>query len=145
MALPPRFFGCKFRIRYSLFDYPVSYILNISETGGSGSGAGIQHILEQHSKEFAKYEPQQLAELAEASTSLGLRVGSHGRGTRSRPIFGLFFYGEPIAIAVQVGSNGSVVSMNPYALEKVIKKNPHHGSVNELFTILRRSHSWPIA
>ncbi|PYI16940.1 hypothetical protein BO99DRAFT_404674 [Aspergillus violaceofuscus CBS 115571] len=115
------------------------------ETGKAGpGGSGIQHILEQHSKEFSKYEPQRLLELAEASTSVGLRVGSEGKGTRTRPVFGLFFYGEPVAIAVQVGSNGFIVSMNPVTLAKVVKKNPHHGSVNELVAILQRSHSWPI-
>jgi hypothetical protein len=83
-------------------------------------------------------------ELAEASTSVGLQVGSQGRRGRARPIFGLFFYGEPVAVAVQVGSNGFVVSMNPSTLDKVVKKNPQHGSVEELVAILRASHSWPI-
>jgi hypothetical protein len=123
----------------------ASNLLYNSETGSTGPrGAGLQHILENHSKEFTKYEPQQLMELAEASTSIGLRVGTHGRGTRTRPIFGLFFYGEPVAIAAQVGSNGFVVSMNPVGLEKVVKKNPQHNSVNELVTILQSSHRWPI-
>lgn len=124
----------------------VSHVPCYSETGNTGPrGAGIQHILEKHSKEFAKYEPQQLVELAEASTSVGLYVATHGQGTRTRPIFGLFFYGEPVAVAIQVGSNGFVVSMNPVTLEKVIRRNPRHGSVNELVAILQRSHGWPIA
>ncbi|KAJ6024734.1 hypothetical protein N7540_005531 [Penicillium herquei] len=115
------------------------------ETGSTGHrGAGLQHILEHHSQEFAQYEPQQLVELAEASTSVGLRIGTQGRRARTRPIFGLFFYGEPVAIAVQVGSNGFVVSMNRSSLEKVVKSNPRHGSINELIAMLRASHSWPI-
>lgn len=123
-----------------------SHVPWYSESGNAGPrGAGLQHILERHSKEFAKYEPQQLVELAEASTSVGLHVATNGRGTRTRPILGLLFYGEPVAVAIQVDSNGFVVSMNPVALEKVIRRNPRHGSVNELVTILQRSHSWPIS
>jgi hypothetical protein len=48
-----------------------------SETGGKR--AGLQHILKDHGKEFKEYHPQQLTELAEASTSIGLPMGVQGR------------------------------------------------------------------
>jgi len=57
-------------------------------------------------KNSKKYQPEQLTELAEASTSIGLPMGIQGKKGRSRPIYGLFFYNEPLAVAVQVGSNG---------------------------------------
>ncbi|KAJ5727371.1 hypothetical protein N7493_005191 [Penicillium malachiteum] len=104
----------------------------------------IDGLASQTFQKFAQYEPRQLVELAEASTSVGLHVGTQGRRGRTRPIFGLFFYGEPVAVAVQVGSNGFIVSMNPSNLEKVVKSNPRHRSINELIAILRASHSWPI-
>ena len=84
-------------------------------------------------------------ELAEVSTSIGLPLGVQGKRRHSRPIFGLFFHGEPLAVAVQVESTGIVVSMNPMALDKVVKKNPHYGSVNELIALLEKSHKWPTA
>lgn len=83
-------------------------------------------------------------ELAEASTSIGLPMGIQGQRGRSRPIYGLFFYGKPLAVAVQVGSNGFVVSMNKHSLEELTRRNPQHGSVQELIALLQRSHSWPV-
>jgi hypothetical protein len=112
-----------------------------SETGDSK--AGLQHILEGHSKEFEKYQPEQLTELAEASTSIGLPMGIQGKKGRSRPIYGLFFYNEPLAVAVQVGSNGFVVSMNKKSLDDLVGKNSQHGSVEEVKKLLEESHSWP--
>ncbi|OKP04274.1 hypothetical protein PENSUB_6761 [Penicillium subrubescens] len=110
-------------------------------TGNTGPrGTSLQHILEQHSKEFAKYEPQRLVEFAKASTSVVLYVSSLSRGTRTRPISD-FFYTEPVTVTVQVGSNGFVVSINSGALEKIVKKNLQHWSVNELAKIRQRSHS----
>ena len=83
-----------------------------SETGNSK--AGLQYIL---GEELEEYQPQQLTELAEASTSIGLPMGVQGKKGRSCPIYGLFFYNEPLAVAVQVGSNGFVVSMNKKSLD----------------------------
>ena len=119
-----------------------AYFCLFSETGTSR--AGLQHILERHSREFASYEPAQLLELAEASTSIGLHIGNQGRTGRSRPIYGLFFYGKPLAVAVQVGSNGFVVSMNPQSLADLARRYPQHGSVQELITLLQNQHSWPV-
>ncbi|KAL5364543.1 hypothetical protein BJX96DRAFT_168368 [Aspergillus floccosus] len=126
--------------RVSCIDGLVSQTLWI-ETGSKR--AGLQHILEQHSKEFSHYEPQRLMELAEASTSIGLPLGIQGKRGHTRPIFGLFFYGEPLAVAVQVGSNGFVVSMNPVGLEKLVRRNPQNMTVRQLVTLLQQSHQWP--
>lgn len=118
-----------------------------SETGKAGpGGAGLQHILEQHSKEFREYEPRQLVELAEASTSIGLHMGIQvqARTSSTRPIFGLMFHGKPLAVAVQVGSNGFVVSMNKRSLDELVKENPRHGSVDELVKKLQSMHKWPV-
>lgn len=111
------------------------------ETGNDK--AGLQHILAEHSKEFENYEPQQLMELAQASTSIGLPMGIQGKKGRSRPIFGLFFYDKPLAVAVQVGSNGFVVSMNKKSLDAVVAANSHLGSLDEVKQLLEQSHSWP--
>lgn len=113
-----------------------------SETGNRR--AGLQHILEEHSREFSRFEPQQLTELAEASTSIGLPMGVQGNARRGRPIFGLFFYGEPLGVAVQVGSNGFVVSMNQKSLDQQARLNPEHGTLSELKALLERSHHWPV-
>lgn len=84
-------------------------------------------------------------ELAEASTSIGLPLGVQGKRGHSRRIFGLFLYGESLAVAVQVGSDGFVMPMRPMALDKLVKKDPQHGSVNELIALLEKSHRWPTA
>lgn len=105
--------------------------------------AGLQHILEEHAKEFAEYTPERLTELAEASTSIGLPMGIQGKIGHARPIFALFFYEQPLGVAVQVGSNGFVVSMNRKGLDQLVQKNPEHGSVEKLKELLQESHSWP--
>jgi hypothetical protein len=109
-----------------------------SETGGKR--AGLQHILKDHGKEFKEYHPQQLTELAEASTSIGLPMGVQGR---NRPIYGLFFYSEPLAAAVQVADNGFVVSMNRKNFDSVAEQNAQHGSMEEVKKLLEESHGWP--
>lgn len=107
-------------------------------------GSGLQHILEKHSKEYGTYEPQQLLELAEASTSIGLRLGASGKGATARPIFGLFFYGKPVGVAIQVADNGFIVSMNPYEISRAIKKNPNFASEEEVVEVLKKFHCWPV-
>ena len=83
--------------------------------------AGYQHMLN-HADEFEQIgiTKDQLSEVAEAATTVGIPGGQQGKkGKRlGRPIFGLFFYGEPLAVAVSVGSNGFVVGMNRSSWEK---------------------------
>ncbi|KAI9924193.1 hypothetical protein ASPWEDRAFT_42625 [Aspergillus wentii DTO 134E9] len=125
----------------------ISYIEDLEsrilwvETGNER--AGLAHILKRHLGEFEEYDSDKLLELAEASTSVGLPMGIQGKIGRSRPIFALFFYGKPLGIAVQVGSNGFVVSMNKKSLDELARKNPQHGDVNQLKALLQESHSWP--
>ena len=99
--------------------------------------------MEQHNKEFQEYTPEKLMELVEASTQVGKPLGQQGSGSRFRPILGLFFYDQPLAVAVQVGSNGFVVSMNKKSLDDVVKKNPQHGELDAVKQLLQDSHSWP--
>lgn len=70
-------------------------------------------------------------------------MGIQGKKGRSRPIYGLFFYNEPLAVAVQVGSSGFVVSMNKKSLDNLVEKNSQHSSVEEVKKLLEESHSWP--
>lgn len=73
--------------------------------------AGYQHMLE-HAHEFEQIgiTRDQLAEVAEAATTVGIAGGAQGRKQKrlGRPIFGLFFYSKPLAVAViVVGMNRS--------------------------------------
>ena len=102
--------------------------------------AGYQHMLK-HRLEFEQIgiTKDQLSEVAEAATSVGIPGGQQGKkGTRlGRPIFGLFFYGKPLAVAVSVGSNGFVVGMNRASWEKFQEKT---GLTDEQINELA---SWP--
>lgn len=79
--------------------------------------AGYQLILK-HASEFEQIgiTKDQLSEVAEAATTIGIPGGV--LGLPGRPIFGLIFYGKPLAVAVSVGSNGFVVGMNRSSWEK---------------------------
>ncbi|EER39598.1 predicted protein [Histoplasma capsulatum H143] len=51
----------------------------------------------------------QLAELAEAATTVGYLSGMQDHRQPGRPIFALSFYGKLVAVAILIGSNGFVV------------------------------------
>ncbi|KAA8910104.1 hypothetical protein FN846DRAFT_775552 [Sphaerosporella brunnea] len=101
--------------------------------------AGLEHIL-RHAPDFEKegvVGGDKLMELAEAATKVG-RQGEKGQGKGGgRPIFGLSFHGQPLAVAISVGSNGYVVGMNPSSLEKFLAQN----KLDE--EALKEFHSWP--
>lgn len=102
--------------------------------------AGYQHML-QHAHEFEQIgiTKDQLAEIAEAATTIGIPGGVQGQKKKriGRPIFGLFFYGKPLAVAVSVGSNGFVVGMNRASWVEFQKKTGlTDDRINELA-------SWP--
>ncbi len=61
---------------------------------------------------------------AEAATTVGYPGGEQkgGMNTPGRPIFGPSFYGQPLAVAISVGSNGFVVGMNRSSLETFKQK-----------------------
>lgn len=87
--------------------------------------AGYQHMLN-HASEFEQIgiTKDQLSEVAEAATTVGIHGGQQSkRGKKlGRPIFGLFFYGKPLAVAISVGSNGFVVGMNRSSWERFEKE-----------------------
>lgn len=104
--------------------------------------AGYQHMLK-HADEFEQIgiTKDQLSEIAEAATTVGIPGGQQGnKGKRlGRPIFGLFFYGKPLAVAVSVGSNGFVVGMNRSSWERFkIETKLTDANIEELA-------SWPTA
>ncbi|GIJ85024.1 hypothetical protein Asppvi_003879 [Aspergillus pseudoviridinutans] len=105
--------------------------------------AGLQHILDKHGKEFERLGEEKetkLMELAETSTSIGLRMCAQ----KSRPIFGLFFHGNLLAVAIQAGDNGFVVSMNTKSFDRMKDEVAKHGGTEQLEKLLRELHSWPI-
>ena len=82
---------------------------------------GYQHMLN-HANEFREFDitNDQLPEVAEAATKIGILgflQGKRGNET-DRPVFGLNFYGNPLAVAISVGNNGFVIGMNASSLDK---------------------------
>ena len=79
------------------------------------TAVGYKHMLT-HSKEFWQrgIPNEQLPELAEAATTIGLFGFLQGKKkTRvGRPVFGLNFYGKCFSVGVSVGTNGFVIGMN---------------------------------
>ena len=96
---------------------------------------GYQHMLK-HKESFEKIgvPESKLIEVAEAATSVGKAGGPQGPG---RPILGLFFYNDPIAVAISIKTNGFVVGMNLSSLDKFLEKTST--SVGEL----QQLYSWP--
>ncbi|MBC6471450.1 MAG: hypothetical protein GDA48_00225 [Hormoscilla sp. GM102CHS1] len=82
------------------------------ESGDSESG--LQHILQEHSDDFADrgISPDQIADVVMAAVTTGRLVGYQGR-SRTRLIYELTFNGETQYIAVTIGSNGYIVGANP--------------------------------
>jgi len=80
------------------------------------SSAGLQHILEEHTKDFANLgvTKDQIPDLIEKAVTEGKIVGTQGR---DRVVYEVSFNGEPIRVAVQVGDNGFVVSANPQSVK----------------------------
>lgn len=83
------------------------------ETGNSK--AGLQHILENHTADFANKGilPEQIPDAAIAAVTQGIIVGYLGSGRKPRPIYQLSFLGTTQYIAVTVSDNGFIVGANP--------------------------------
>lgn len=78
-----------------------------------------------HAKEFEELgiPTTQLAEVAEATTTVGIPGDAQSKWGAGRPILGIFFHEKPLAVAVSVGSNGFVVGMNRSSWEKFKKES----------------------
>ncbi|MBB4929357.1 Flp pilus assembly pilin Flp [Lipingzhangella halophila] len=78
------------------------------------SRAGLQHILGEHSDDFARrgISENEVPDLVTKAASEGRQVGTQGRGN-GRPIYEVEFNGETHRVAVTVGSNGFIVGANP--------------------------------
>lgn len=89
--------------------------------------AGMTHILS-HKEDFESIGVPQdkLIELAQATTTVGAPSGHfQGKPRKNlpqRPILLLYFHGNPVAVAISVGSNGFVVGMNPGSFNDMIQK-----------------------
>ncbi|WP_322064856.1 two-partner secretion domain-containing protein [Burkholderia ubonensis] len=82
------------------------------ETGNSK--AGLQHIIDGHSADFANIgvSQAQIPSVVMQAVTEGNIVGYQGSGT-GRPIYQTTINGQPQRIAVTVGSNGFIVGANP--------------------------------
>jgi hypothetical protein len=75
------------------------------------SRAGLQHIVEEHSEDFAnKGVPEgDIPDVVMRAVTDGKQVGMQG----TRPIYEVMYGGKLLKIAVTVGSNGFIVGANP--------------------------------
>ncbi|MBD2692838.1 hypothetical protein [Anabaena catenula] len=76
--------------------------------------AGLQHILEKHSSQFADQgiETDQIADAIITAVTEGKIVGYQGR-KKTRPIYEVNFNGKTLYISVTVSDNGYIVGANP--------------------------------
>ena len=109
------------------------------ENGSATSG--YQHMIK-HAEEFedAGIDKEQLKELAEAATKVGKDHGPQNKKRPGRVILSLWFRGQPIAVAISVGTNGYVVGMNRQSLKECRKRADL--SKEDLETLLRQKHFW---
>ena len=95
---------------------PTGKIVWLEEGNGS---SGLEHIIQEHGKEFngrgISYDeiPDYLLE----AVYQGNVVGTQGRGGTPRTIYEFVYNGESQRVAVQVGSNGYIVSANLVSME----------------------------
>jgi hypothetical protein len=76
--------------------------------------AGLQHILEEHSLEFADQgiEPDQIPDAIITALTQGKMIGYQGR-KKTRAIYEVTFNGNTKYISVTVSDNGYIVGANP--------------------------------
>ncbi|MEB3148790.1 MAG: hypothetical protein VKL60_07165 [Sphaerospermopsis sp.] len=77
--------------------------------------AGLQHILERYSSEFADQgiEADQIPDVIIKAVIEGKITSYQGRKKTPRPIYEVNFNGKTYYIAVTVGDNGYIVGANP--------------------------------
>jgi hypothetical protein len=78
------------------------------------ANAGLQHILEEHSSQFADQgiETDQIGDAIITAVTEGKIVGSQGR-KKTRIIYEVNFNGKTLYISVTVSDNGYIVGANP--------------------------------
>ncbi|MCL6750626.1 hypothetical protein KBT16_06375 [Nostoc sp. CCCryo 231-06] len=76
--------------------------------------AGLQHILQEHSLEFANQgiEPSQIPDAIITAVTQGKIIGYQGR-KKTRTIYEINFNGKIQYICVTVSDNGYIVGANP--------------------------------
>lgn len=86
------------------------------ETGNTR--AGLQHILEKHSVDFANkgIPTDQIPDAVLTAITNGTIVGHLGSGREPRPIYQVNFQGQNLYIAVTVSQNGFVIGANPTSI-----------------------------
>lgn len=88
------------------------------EEGNSRSG--LQHILVRHGHEFngKGISNDNIPNYVLEAVHQGNVVGTQGKRTPPRTIYEFTYNGETQRIAVQVGSNGYIVSANPRSMKE---------------------------
>jgi len=83
------------------------------ETGNAK--AGLQHILEDHTVDFANKGilADQIPDAVLTAVTNGTIVGYQGTGNQPRPIYQVNFQNKTLYIAVTVSKNGFIVGANP--------------------------------
>ena len=83
------------------------------EEGNSSSG--LQHIIDRHGHEFngRGISDSEIPDYVLEALYQGNIVGTQGKRTPPRTIYEFIYNGQTQRIAIQVGSNGYIVSANP--------------------------------
>lgn len=87
------------------------------EEGNSSSG--LQHIVDRHGHEFngKGISNDDIPNYVLEAVYQGNVVGTQGKRTPPRTIYEFTYNGKTQRIAVQIGSNGYIVSANPRSME----------------------------
>ena len=83
------------------------------ETGNVG--AGMQHILDRHTKDFIGQgiQPTEIPNYLMTAVSTGKVVATQGKKVPPRVVYEFIWKGETRRVALDIGSNGFIVSANP--------------------------------
>ena len=86
------------------------------------SSAGLQHIIDRHGKEFngKGISNDGIPDYVLEAVYQGNIVGTQGKRTPPRTVYEFTYNGETQRIAIQVGSNGFIVSANPKSMKEKI-------------------------
>ena len=87
------------------------------ESGNQKSG--LQHILNEHEAQFNKQgvSTEKIPNYVIEAVKQGNIVGTQGSGANPRTVYEFIYEGTPRQVAVQIGSNGYIVSANPKSMK----------------------------